>query len=182
MSIATSQQKDEEQQASGNAHQPQHDVPDRAVLVLNSSHFVVGQLGPVRFGGAPELTPFSPEDICVHAFTLPTLMKSNRRAEFNSRTEPDVLVIAKRRERESIPERRAGRRIETAIAGKRCRERQMKILTFMEVDCLMATTAFAETSKDELKRLGDSDVIVNELRTRIMAFQRITGRRRSVSS
>ena len=28
---------------------------------------------------------------------------------------------------------------------------------------------------------GDSDVIVNELRTRTMASQRITGRRRSVS-
>jgi len=58
----------------------------------------------------------------------------------------------------------------------------MKILTFMAVGCLMATTAFAETSKDELKRLGDSDVIVNQLPTRTMAFQRITGRRRSVSS
>jgi len=58
----------------------------------------------------------------------------------------------------------------------------MKILTFMAVGCLMATTAFAETSKDELKRLGDSDVIVNELRTRTMAFQRITGRRRSLLS
>jgi lipid-binding SYLF domain-containing protein len=40
----------------------------------------------------------------------------------------------------------------------------MKILTFMAVGCLVATTAFAEMSKDELKRLGDSAVIVNELR------------------
>jgi len=40
----------------------------------------------------------------------------------------------------------------------------MKILTFMAVGCLMAMNAFAEMSKDELKRLGHSDVIVNELR------------------
>jgi len=40
----------------------------------------------------------------------------------------------------------------------------MKTLTLAAVGCLLATTAFAEMSKDELKRLGDSAVIVSELR------------------
>lgn len=40
----------------------------------------------------------------------------------------------------------------------------MKRFTLVAVSCLLATTAFAEMSKDEMKRLGDSAVIVNELR------------------
>jgi SH3 domain-containing YSC84-like protein 1 len=41
---------------------------------------------------------------------------------------------------------------------------KMKTLTLVAVGCLLATTAFAEMSKDEMKRLGDSAVILNELR------------------
>jgi lipid-binding SYLF domain-containing protein len=40
----------------------------------------------------------------------------------------------------------------------------MKKITLFAVGCLLATTAFAEMSKDEMKRLGDSAIIVNELR------------------
>jgi SH3 domain-containing YSC84-like protein 1 len=40
----------------------------------------------------------------------------------------------------------------------------MKTPTLIAVGCLLATTAFAEMSKDEIKRLGDSAVILNELR------------------
>jgi SH3 domain-containing YSC84-like protein 1 len=41
---------------------------------------------------------------------------------------------------------------------------KMKRLTLVAVGCLVATTAFAAMSKDEMKRLGDSAVILDELR------------------
>jgi lipid-binding SYLF domain-containing protein len=40
----------------------------------------------------------------------------------------------------------------------------MKRISLFVVGCLLATTAFAEMSKDEMKRLGDSTVILNEIR------------------
>src|SRR5258707_1315630 len=40
--VATSQQENEEQQASWHAHQPQHHVPDRAILLFDRSLLTKG--------------------------------------------------------------------------------------------------------------------------------------------
>jgi len=50
------------------------------------------------------------------------------------------------------------------IAASGAVEGNMRTLTLLAVGCLLATTAFADMSKDEMKRLGDSAVILNELR------------------
>src|SRR5215470_14071603 len=50
------------------------------------------------------------------------------------------------------------------IAASGAVEGNMKTLTLVAVGCLLATTAFAEMSKDEMKRLGDSATILTELR------------------
>jgi hypothetical protein len=82
--IATSEQEDTEQQTSRHAHQPENDVPNRAIFPVAEGRLARGIRLDVTVKKGVELLhgfPLSFEDIRVHVLTLPAAANSNGCAE-----------------------------------------------------------------------------------------------------